>query len=118
MIRRGTTYASKRQFEEALKRWHDGTDDPTIGDTVRYPGVTTWVRVLTAGVEIHVHADTTREAIGRYMELVSQRGYGLPWHVRQGRGGKINKVCIEPDETATKGLFVYTAAPLSEPTDI
>jgi uncharacterized protein DUF262/uncharacterized protein DUF1524 len=117
-IVRGTTCTSKPEFEELLTTWFNDTDELTIGDIERYPGLTTWVRVLTGGHEVHVHADTTRSAVGRYLELVSQLGRGIPWHVRYGVRGSLNKICIEPDGSPTSGLFLYTASPLSAPTDI
>jgi hypothetical protein len=114
-IPKGTRCASKIEFERLLRSWYDETDERTLGDAG--VGVTTWIVVSVGGRDVRVHADTTRDAVRRYLELVAERGPGLPWLIRQGQKGTLNKVWIEATG-ATKGLFLYTAEVLAEPLDI
>lgn len=114
-IDRDTHCESKAEFAELLRGWYDSTDEKTIGDLTAVTGVTTWVTVRTGGRDFRVHADTSRDGIRRYLELVGLHGPTLAWHVEPSRSGNINKVCVEPDKSPTKGLFVYATTPLDEP---
>jgi hypothetical protein len=115
LIDRDTHCESKAEFAELLRRWYDTTGKKTIGDLAQVAGVTKWVSVRTGGRDFRVHADTNREGVRRYLELVGLHGPGLAWYVERSRSGRINKVCVEPDRSATKGLFVYATTPLDEP---
>ncbi len=114
-IPKGTSCASKLEFEELLRSWYDETDERTLGEAG--VGVATWIVVNVGGRDVRVHADTTREAVRRYLELGAERGPGLPWLIRHGQKGTLNKVWIETTGP-TKGLFLYTAEVLAEPLDI
>jgi hypothetical protein len=118
MIPKGTRCASKSVFVLLLQKWYETTAEETVGDKKLYPKITPWIFVETGGFKVRVHADTTREAVGRYLALASELGKDLPWRVRKGKQGTLNKVCIEPDGGPTKGLFMYTVKELSEPTSI
>ena len=115
LIPKDTHCASKTEVAELFRRWYDETGERTIGDVGKYPGVTTWVTVRTGGHEARIHADTNRDAVRRYLELVAELGPELPWMVRRGGRGTLNKVCVEPDGSPTKGLFIYTMVPVPEP---
>jgi hypothetical protein len=118
MIAKDTRCSSKQEFEQLLRTWYDETEERTLGDLDTHPGVTSWIFVTASGHEVKVHADTNRDAVRRYLELVGERGPGLIWHVRHGNRGTLNKVCIEPDATPTKGLFMYTVDALPERLEI
>jgi hypothetical protein len=118
LIAKDTFCGSKTAFATLLRSWYDQTDEKTIGDLERYPGVTTWVKVRTSGHDVRVHADTNRAAVRRYLELVSELGPELPWQVARGARGTLNKVAVEPDGRPTKGLFIYTIEPLPHPMTI
>jgi hypothetical protein len=115
LIDRDTHCESKAEFAELLRRWYDSTEEKTIGDLNVVKGVTTWVTVRTGGRDFRVHADTTRDGIRRYLELAGLHGPTLAWYVEPSRTGKINKVCVEPDRSATKGIFIYAMKELDEP---
>lgn len=112
LIEKDTHCESKTAFADLLRRWYDETTEKTLGDLDQHPGVTTWVKVRTSGHDVRVHADTNRDAVRRYLELVSELGPELPWRVERGRRGTLNKVVVEPDGQPTKGLFIYTIEPL------
>jgi hypothetical protein len=114
-ITKDTTCESKEALAELLRGWYDGTAERTIGDVGNHPGVTTWVRARAGGHDVRIHADTTRDAVRRYLELVGQYGPNLPWRVERGLRGTINKVCVEPGGLPTKGLFIYTTEPKPHP---
>jgi len=118
MIAKDTRCSSKHEFEQLLRRWYDETEERTLGDLDTHPGVTSWIFVQASGHEVKVHADTNRDAVRRYLELVGEHGPGLTWHVRHGNRGTLNKICIEPDARPTKGLFLYTVEALPEPLEI
>lgn len=115
LIPRGQHCASKAEFSALLRHWYDATDEKTIGDLGQVAGVTTWITVRAGGHDIVVHADTKRDGVRRYLELASQHGPELPWRVQPSSKGKIDKVCVEPDGSPTKGLYIYTAGVLKEP---
>jgi hypothetical protein len=115
LIPKDSHCASKAEFSALLRHWYDGTDEKTIGDLDQVKGVATWVTVRTGGCDVRVHADTNRDGVRRYLELVGLHGPELPWRVERSQKGNINKVCVEPDATPTKGLFIYTMEPLEEP---
>ncbi|HEY7076361.1 MAG TPA: hypothetical protein VH418_13370 [Solirubrobacteraceae bacterium] len=115
LITRGTHCASKAEFSALMRHWYDGSDEETVGDLGQVQGVTTWITVRAGTHTIVVHADTKREGVRRYLELVSQHGPEFPWRVGPSRTGKIDKVFVEPDGSATAGFYVYSAKPLKEP---
>lgn len=116
LIPRDTHCESKAEFAELLRRWYDSTDERTIGDLTQVKGVTTWVTIHTGGRDFRVHADTNRDGIRRYLELVGLHGPSLQWRVEPSQRRNINKVCVEPDGAPTKGLFIYAMKELDEPT--
>jgi hypothetical protein len=108
---------SKTEFADLLRRWHDDTREETIGD-LRRNCVTKWLTVSATGNRCVVHADTSRVAIRRYLELVAKFGPDPGWRVERGRRETLNKVCVEPDGSPTPGLFIYTARTFGSPTVI
>ena len=107
---------SKAEFSALLRHWYDGTEQKTIGDLDQVKGVATWVTVRTGGRDVRVHADTNRDGVRRYLDSSACTGQSCPggWS-EAAEKGNINKVCVEPDATPTKGLFIYTMEPLEEP---
>lgn len=118
MIPKGTRCDTKLEFEHLIRQWYDETLENTLGDLTKYPGVTPWIFVRTSGRDVRVHADTSRDAVRRYLELLGESGTSLSWQVRRGARGTLNKVCVEPDGSPTKGLFLYTVEPSPDPLEI
>jgi hypothetical protein len=118
LIPRGKHCASKAEFAALMRHWYDGSDEKTIGDLGQVAGVTTWITVRAGSHSIVVHADTKREGVRRFLELVSEYGPEFPWRVGPSRTGKIDKVFVEPDGSETKGFYVYSAKPLKEPANL
>lgn len=118
LIRKGTHCDTKQKFADILRRWYENTNEDTIGDLRSHYGVTTWMTVSASGHRCVVHADTSRDAIRRYLELVEDHGPDLSWRVERGRRGTLNKVCVELNGAPTPGLFIYTARAFESPASI
>ncbi len=116
-ILEGHRCASKEEFTEVLQQWFLEAMEPTVGDVGTY-GRRAWLWVTLAGHEIHLNADTKRNAVRRYLDLVRTHGAHMPWHVRPNRNGILNKVCVEPDGTETPGFYLYLRQPVEQQTTI
>ena len=110
---RGTHFRSRSELVEALQRWHDETDEDTIGDLkfARAP----WLSFDTSAGIADVNADTRRSAIERMLRHPSRAE--APWHVVENNRGKVNKIVFDPSDTH-EGWYAYLRDPLAAPQEL
>ena len=76
---------SKTDFHSRLRAWLTNTDESVIGDPAVI-GVTAWIHVREGDSRYKLHADTRREAVERYLQLVDQYGDDLRWTIVTASG--------------------------------
>lgn len=106
-IPRGHECADRGDFTELLRWWLESTDEQTVGDVGTFGGKA-WVHVAVGGVGCHLNADTSRQGVRRYLELVGEHGSRLPWFVIANSKGKVNRVALGPEREKVKRLYLYT----------
>lgn len=112
----GTTVSSKIELTALLRRWYTECVEEHIGDVGQHQGNTAWIKINIADHRFRMHADTTRPAIARYLELAAEHGPSFVWHIRPtSRSEAVRKVCLEPDASPTPGFFVYSNTEYVEP---
>lgn len=110
---RGTHFRSRGELIEALQRWHDNTDDDTIGD-LRF-GRAPWLSFDTSAGIVDLNADTRRTAIERMLGHPSEAE--VPWQVIENNRGKVNKIVFNTSDTH-EGWYAYLREPLAAPQEV
>ena len=96
---------TKQEFHKRLRRWLDNTDDPVIKPDVLPP--TRWVHVRHGGDVLFLHADTPRDAVARYLQLVARYGDEIEWHITIGQKGNPTSSLYGPDKVPVKSFYLY-----------
>ncbi len=112
-IERKTAVESKAALAALLRRWHNQTNEPTIGDVGSYGG-TPWIYVELPSATVVLNADTKRAAVAEYLQACDSHGDDLPWQVTANRSGKVNKVLYGGRDKAP-GWYAYTLGVLDAP---
>ena len=109
---RGTHFRSRSELVAALQRWHDDTDDDTIGD-LKF-GRAPWLSFDTSAGIADLNADTRRTAIERMLRCSTADS---PWQVIENNRGKVNKIVFDRGDTH-EGWYAYLREPLAAPQEI
>ena len=94
------------EFERKLREWYAASEPrDTVGPPANYPG-RGWVFALEFGRRFRLHADSTREGVGRYLELLELYP-GMDWWVGVNERGGKNKVSFGPEREVIPGFYFY-----------
>jgi hypothetical protein len=99
-------WITKVEFQARLGRWYRDCTEPVIGD----PGAdrrTTWIWIRDGHRLARLFADTTREAVRDYLDLIAQLRGAVEWHVVQSSSGNLTKVVFGPNRIALDGFHLY-----------
>lgn len=100
---------SKAQFHDCLREWLVHTNEIFVGpEGLSYKG-TPWIYVNEGPQLFVLHADTQREAVGQYLELVSQYGDGIEWVLAESKRGKMTAVVYGPEGLRLTSFYLYRA---------
>lgn len=110
---RGTHFRSRGELIDALRRWHDDTDEDTIGD-LKF-GRAPWLSFDTSAGIADLNADTRRTAIERMLRSISKAD--APWQVIENNRGKVNKIVFDTIDTH-EGWYAYLREPLAAPQEL
>jgi len=98
---------SKNEFHQHLRDWLRNTDEDVVGpDDVKYPR-TGWVHVRDGSDMLVLNADTSRDAVDRYLQIVSRFGNDLEWNRAESQRGKMTTVEYGPERVRCKS-FSFT----------
>jgi len=100
---------SRAEFHRRLRSWLDDTDESIVGPN-DVPGVTPWLHVRDNDRLFALHADTTRDAVRRYMDLVSLHGDELKWEVTTSRRGNPTALLYGPQGVRHTPFYFYVLA--------
>jgi hypothetical protein len=110
---RGTHFRTRSELIEALRRWHNDTDEDTIGD-LKF-GRAPWLSFDTPAGTADLNADTRRTAIDRMLRHPSKAG--ASWQVIENNRGKVNKIVFDTNDTH-EGWYAYLREPLAAPQEL
>jgi hypothetical protein len=95
----------KSEFHSLLRDWLNSADDSTIGDADF--GKSAWLHVRDAAARYRLNADTTRQGVAEYLQLVERYGDGLKWSVVANRDGVENAVAYGPESRRVRRFYLY-----------
>jgi hypothetical protein len=106
---------NKSEFHGRLRDfWLHSSDDGTVGPRAAY-GRIPWVYVRDGFRVFVLNADTKREAVGRYLELVKQHSDDLRWEITASQQDKMTAVLYGPERHRLKPFYLYAAGIASAP---
>jgi len=97
---------SKSEFHQRLHDWLNNTDDATIGPE-GLDGRTAWVHVREDSSMFALHADTPRNAVDCYLQMVTQYGTDMQWEIAESQRGKMTVVVCGPGQVRIKSFYLY-----------
>ena len=105
MLKLGHHYANRADFDAALASWY-ATARPEQwiepGAYTRKPSV----RVDHQGVTFELKAETNREAVGRYLELL-RKHRDIEWTVVPNARGRFNKFALGSPPRTVEKFWMY-----------
>jgi len=102
---------SKSEFHQRLRDWLDNNDNLVIGpEGIKYPR-TGWVHVRDDSNILALNADTPRDAVDRYLKIVTRYGNDLEWHRAESQRGQMTAVEYGPEKVRCKSFNLYYVWP-------
>ena len=105
VLRLRYAYPNREEFDVDLAAWYvTATPHQWIepGAYARKPSV----RITHRGVVFELKAETNREAVGRYLELLRWNP-GIEWTVVPNARGRFNKLAVGNPPTTVEKFWVY-----------
>ena len=99
-------WITKLEFHSRLLHWYRETEETVIGDP-EADRRTAWLWIRDGHRLARLFADTTREAVGRYLELLAERRGELDWTVVPSAAGQLTKIALGPDRAVIDGFHLY-----------
>jgi hypothetical protein len=104
---------TKSEFHHRLREWLDKTDENTVGPLgIDYPR-TGWVHIRDGSNVLVLNADTPRDAVREYLQMVTRVGDDLLWNRAESQRGKMTAVEYGPDGLRCKSFNLYYVSPES-----
>jgi len=99
-------WITKVEFHARLNRWYRETGEGLIGDPAA-DGRTAWLWVRDGHRLARLFADTTREAVRQYLDLLALHHGTVDWHVVPSSTGNLTKVAFGPERVTFDGFHLY-----------
>jgi hypothetical protein len=99
---------SKSEFYRRLRDWLASTTDELVGPE-GIDGRSSWVYVHDGSDMFLLHADTRRDAVDRYLQMVALYGNDLRWEITESQRGKMTAVVYGPEKLRHKPFYLYAA---------
>jgi hypothetical protein len=103
----GTTCENRTAFADLLRAWFESSAETTIGEVGTFGGKAL-IHISLNGQACHLNADTRRDGVRRYLELVREHGADLAWTAAANNRGKVNKILVGPHQEAIRFFYLYT----------
>lgn len=98
----------KKLFHERLREWLTSDEDAQIGPE-EVDGRTSWVYVRDGSRIFGLHADTKRDAVDRYLQMVALYGDDMAWTIATSQRGKMSTVVYGPERARHRSFYLYVA---------
>ncbi|MCI0432047.1 MAG: hypothetical protein L0271_00155 [Gemmatimonadetes bacterium] len=99
-------WITRLEFHARLVRWFRESDEPVVGDPDAHRR-TTWIWIRDGHRLARLYADTTRESVAAYLNLLGSARGDLSWTVVESAAGHLTKVAFGPDQTILDGFHLY-----------
>jgi hypothetical protein len=99
-------WIGKAEFNDRLARWFRETGEPVIGDPAAHRR-TAWLWIRDGHLLAKLHADTTREAVAEYLELLRANPSPLAWTVVPSATGQMTKIAFGPEHAVIRNFHLY-----------
>lgn len=99
-------WIGKGEFHSRLRRWLRDTDEELIGDADAH-ALTAWVWIRDGHRLARLNADTTRQAVNDYLELVRSAPGELEWSIVPSARGHFTKIAFGPDRVILPSFHLY-----------
>lgn len=99
-------WITKLEFHSRLLRWHRETAEAAIGDAGA-DRRTAWLWIRDGHRLARLFADTTRDAVGQYLDLLHEHHGELEWTVVPSAAGRMTKIAFGPDPAVIDGFHLY-----------
>ena len=99
-------WITRAEFHERLARWFRETDEPVVGEVSAHRR-TAWVWVRDGHTLAKLHADTTREAVGEYLQLLRTNPSPLEWSIIPSASGQLTKIAFGPSRVTIRNFHLY-----------
>lgn len=95
----------RTQFHARLREWLLGCNEQRIG-SANY-GRTAWIHVRDGGNLFALNADTGRDAVNQYLEVVKLHGNDLRWDITETKRGNMTAVSYGPSLCRIESFYFY-----------
>jgi hypothetical protein len=99
-------WIAKAEFHSRLRRWYRDTDDAVVGDPAAH-ALTAWIWIRDGHRLARLNADTTREAVGLYLELVRSLPGDVEWSIVTSARGNLTKIAFGPERVILPAFHLY-----------
>jgi hypothetical protein len=96
----------KSEFHHRLREWFQNTGENMVGP-IDVDGRTRWIYIQDGSDLFGLHADTSREAVDWYLQVVSENGDDLRWDIAASQRGKMTAVVYGPNRLRKKSFYLY-----------
>ena len=101
-----TNILERQDFDSWLFNWYKNTNEETIGDVGNF-GQQAFLWVEDNDSKFRLNADTKREGVEEYLDLLKENNNLLTWSVVANLKGKINKVAFGENKIKIRGFYLY-----------
>ncbi|MGH7444074.1 MAG: hypothetical protein ACREKM_04320 [Longimicrobiales bacterium] len=99
-------WITKQEFHRRLTDWYRHGSAPLVGDPA-VPGMTGWVWVREGHLLAKLNADTSRAAVGAYLDMLHERRGELSWSVVESARGQTTKIVFGSEQRVIPGFYLY-----------
>ena len=97
---------TRQSFDSWLLNWYQNTNEKTVGDIGNFKQQA-FLWVEENGAKFRLNADTKREGVEIYLNLLKENYGSLNWSIVANLKGKINKVAFGEDKIKIRGFYLY-----------
>jgi hypothetical protein len=93
IMTRNLNILDRQSFDSWLLNWYQNTNEKTVGDIGNF-GQQAFLWVEDNSTKFRLNADTKREGVKVYLDLLKENNNALNWSIVANLKGKINKVAF------------------------
>jgi len=97
---------NRKAFDDWLLNWYRNTNEKTVGDVGDF-GQQAFLWVEENELKYRLNADTKREGVKGYLDLLDKNNGSIKWTVVANLKGKMNKIAFGDNEIKIRGFYLY-----------
>jgi len=96
----------RKAFDAWLSNWYKNTNEKTVGEIGNF-GQQAFLWIEENEVKYRLNADTKREGVKEYLDLLDENNNSIKWTVVANLKGKMNKVAFGDNKIKIRGFYLY-----------